>query len=182
MRNSALLILFAFAFAACDQTSQQARGGDVASGLPPEGPISQIPLGDLAGVASSNLVTKVKNPYQSNAQAIEQGHDLFLAMNCASCHGYDAKGGMGPDLTDTNWRFGGAPAQIYRSIFEGRAAGMPAWGKAIPVSEIWKVVAYIQSLGGTVPTAFAQHGNQGDVQSEQVASDTAHTTTGKKQR
>jgi cytochrome c oxidase cbb3-type subunit 3 len=181
MRSVAFLILSAFCMCTCNGAHQQQRGGEVGSGLPPEGAISEIPMGDLAGVASSNLVTKINNPYNKNASAIAQGHDLFLSMNCASCHGYDAKGGMGPDLTDTYWRFGGAPAQIYRSIYEGRSAGMPAWGKAIPASEIWKVVAYIQSLGGTVPAAFGQHGNQGDVPSEQAATDTAKTQTGKQQ-
>jgi cytochrome c oxidase cbb3-type subunit 3 len=180
MRCCALLIITALTASACNQ-NRQIRGGDIASGLPAEGPMSQIPMGDLAGAASSDLVTKVSNPYNGNAQAIARGHELYMSMNCAGCHGYDAKGAMGPDLTDTYWRYGGAPAQIYRSIFEGRSAGMPAWGKAIPESEIWKVVAYIQSLGGTVPAAFGQHGNQGDVQSEQVATDTAQTLTGKKQ-
>jgi len=74
-------------------------------------------------------------------------------MNCAGCHGYDAKGGMGPDLTDTEWRYGGTPIDIYKSIYEGRAQGMPAWGNALPTTPIWQLVAYIQSLGGTLPAA-----------------------------
>ena len=173
-RNFLLLVLVS---AACDtsQGNQLLRGAARAEGLPPNDVIAQVPQSDVAGAAESDLATRIPNPYENNPQAIQRGHELFLQMNCASCHGYDAKGGMGPDLTDTYWRFGGAPVQVYKSIFEGRAEGLPAWGNALPADEIWKVVAYIQSLGGTVPAAFAQKGLQGDVQHENEPKDTAQT-------
>ena len=57
---------------------------------------------------------------------------------------------MGPDLTDTEWRYGGLPVQIYKTIRDGRPQGMPAWGVALPPDDIWKLVAYVQSFGGTV--------------------------------
>ena len=74
-------------------------------------------------------------------------------MNCAACHGYDLKGGMGPDLTDTYWRYGGSPADIYKSIFEGRPQGMPAWGRALPPAMIWKVVGVHRVEGRRVSRA-----------------------------
>jgi mono/diheme cytochrome c family protein len=79
-------------------------------------------------------------------QAREAGHTLFVKMNCAGCHTYTGKGWMGPDLTDSYWRFGGAPEDIYRSIYEGRPQGMPAWGKALAPDEIWQLVLYIRAL------------------------------------
>jgi cytochrome c oxidase cbb3-type subunit 3 len=184
MRRRQLLLLVLFA-AACDTSkgNQLLRGGARGNeGLPPNDVIASIPQADIAGTAESDLATRIPNPYDKNPQAIQQGHDLFLQMNCASCHGYGAKGGMGPDLTDTYWRFGGAPVEIYKSIFEGRAEGMPAWGNALPADQIWKVVAYIQSLGGSVPAAFAQKNLQGDVPKENEPTDTARMSTqGKKQ-
>ena len=178
------IILIAVVCAACspNASDQSIRGGGGGAGLPPNDVIAQIPQGDMAGIAETQLATRIRNPYEGNPQAIQQGHDLFLQMNCASCHGYDAKGGMGPDLTDTYWRFGGAPVEVYKSIFEGRAEGMPAWGKALPTDQIWKVVAYIQSLGGTVPAAFAQKGLQGDVKQENETTDTARTSAQQKQQ
>jgi cytochrome c oxidase cbb3-type subunit 3 len=68
---------------------------------------------------------------------------------------------MGPDLTDDYWRYGGYPAQVYRSIHDGRAQGMPAWGAALPEEEIWKLVAYIESLGGTFPVGAQAGGHDG---------------------
>ena len=78
------------------------------------------------------------NPLAGDPNSVEEGKKLFTQMNCAGCHGYDAKGGMGPDLTDTEWRYGGTPIDIYKSIYEGRAQGMPAWGNTLPTTPIWQ--------------------------------------------
>jgi cytochrome c oxidase cbb3-type subunit III len=136
------------------------------TGLPNEGALARVALGDIAGVGNNTLATTVKNPYSGDMAAIKQGQELFVGMNCAACHGYDLKGGMGPDLTDTYWRYGGSPADIYKSIFEGRPQGMPAWGRTIPPALIWKVAAYIQSKGGAYPARLADRGRQGDLGDE----------------
>ena len=105
----------------------QGRGGSTVRAGPGAAPDSEtltaIPLGDVAGAAESTLAADTPNPYEGNPQAVEQGHALFERMNCAGCHGYDAKGAMGPNLTDTYWRYGGVPAQIFKSIQEGRPQG-----------------------------------------------------------
>jgi cytochrome c oxidase cbb3-type subunit 3 len=107
-------------------------------------------MGHVAGLTdSAALARSISNPYVDNAQAVAAGKALYIKMNCAGCHAYNAKGNMGPDLTDTYWRYGGLPVQIYQSIHDGRAQGMPAWGAALPPQEIWKLVAYIESFGGT---------------------------------
>jgi cytochrome c oxidase cbb3-type subunit III len=166
--------------AACRQDTQDVRGGaqgDVTlpqqqagvaratdtTGLPAEGALARVAIGDLAGIGNNTLDAQVANPYASDRAAEEVGHETFIKMNCAACHGYDLKGGMGPDLTDTYWRYGGSPADIYKSIFEGRPQGMPAWGRALPPTEIWKVVSYIQSKGGSYPGQLADRGRQGDL-------------------
>jgi cytochrome c551/c552 len=105
---------------------------------------------------------EIANPLAGDANAIEEGHRLFIAMNCAGCHGYDAKGGMGPNLTDAYWRYGGMPSSIYNSIYEGRPQGMPAWGRALPALDIWKIVSFVQSLGGAVAANEYHNGLQGD--------------------
>ena len=172
---------------ACNRDTQEVRGGEVGArtlpqqqavplhtadttGLPAEGVLARVAIGDLAGVGNNTLDATVANPYANDAAAVKQGDDLFVGMNCASCHGYDLKGGMGPDLTDTYWRYGGSPADIYKSIFEGRPQGMPAWGRSIPPAEIWKIVAYIQSKGGSYPGRLADRGRQGDLGDDDTTS------------
>jgi cytochrome c oxidase cbb3-type subunit 3 len=135
-------------------------------GLPAEGALARVAIGDIAGVGNNTLATQMKNPYSGDMAAITQGQELFVGMNCAACHGYDLKGGMGPDLTDTYWRYGGSPAAIYKTIFEGRPQGMPAWGRTIPPALIWKVAAYIESKGGAFPARLADRGRQGDLADE----------------
>lgn len=134
--------------------------------LPPEGLPAQVPVGDLAGAAETTLPNDVANPLQGDAAAVEEGQRLYDRMNCAGCHGYKAKGGMGPDLTDTHWRYGGTPVQIYKSIYEGRPKGMPAWGKALPSRSIWALTSFIQSLGGSFPESGYHAGLQGDLADE----------------
>jgi cytochrome c oxidase cbb3-type subunit 3 len=66
-------------------------------------------------------------------------------MNCAGCHGYDLAGGMGPDLTDAVWIYGGKPGEIFLTISNGTAYGMPTWKDKLKPAEIWQLVSYIQS-------------------------------------
>ena len=131
-----------------------------------EGAIATVPLGGLAGGAQSNVATTITNPQASEVQARRQ---LFVKLNCADCHGFTAKGAMGPALVDRYWRYGGTPAQIYKSIYEGRPKGMPAWGTALSPNDIWQLVAYIESLGGSFPASEFQGATQGDRSSDQMA-------------
>ncbi len=85
-----------------------------------------------------------------------RGKALFGAMNCSYCHGVGATGLMGPPLNGRGWRYGGTPVELYKSIHDGRPQGMPAWGDRLPPQEIWRLVAYIESLGGATPPATPQ--------------------------
>jgi len=158
---AAICVGFATTLSACKPHNDSTAQG-ASRALPAEGSLSALPLGDLAGTAKLLAVNEVVNPLADNAGAIEEGHRLFIAMNCAGCHGYDAKGNMGPNLTDAYWRYGGTPSAIYNSIYEGRPQGMPAWGRALPAKDIWEIVAYLQTLGGAVAANEYQAGMQGD--------------------
>jgi cytochrome c oxidase cbb3-type subunit 3 len=139
--------------------------GVIATNQGYKGPAS-IALGDMAGAASRDGAITMPNPYGTDAGAIAQGKQLFMAMNCAGCHGYTGAGGMGPALNDSYWRYGGAPAQIYKTLYEGRPQGMPAWGKSLPADQLWKITAYVSSLGGGVPPEQALAALHGDTQAK----------------
>jgi cytochrome c oxidase cbb3-type subunit 3 len=135
--------------------------------LPPEGQTSGVPIGDVAGGAQADLAPTITG--QTSAADVTDGQDLFIKLNCAGCHGFGGTGGMGPNLTDKAWIFGGTPAAIFKSIFQGRPDGMPAWGSTLPARDIWQLVAYIDSLGGAVKPEDYQSALQGDVPGELVA-------------
>jgi cytochrome c oxidase cbb3-type subunit 3 len=95
----------------------------------------------------------IDNPLGGNDVALQEGHELFLRYNCVGCHGDHGGGGMGPSLRDVTWRYGNSAAAIFSSISQGRAQGMPAWGTKIPAEQVWKLVAYIQSMRKPVEPA-----------------------------
>lgn len=116
---------------------------DIASNgaLPPvHDPIGPVP--GLGGPARRSAT----NPYSNDPVALQQGRELFVVMNCSGCHGGHAGGGMGPSLRDVDWIYGNSDADIYSSIAQGRAHGMPAWGTRLPDQSIWMLVAYVKSL------------------------------------
>lgn len=127
------------------------------------------PLGGVPGGLAISGEPNMANPVAGNRQAVMDGHRLFLAMNCASCHGYDARGGMGPNLTDKQWRYAGTPAALFNSIAQGRPQGMPSWGRTLPEDQIWSIVAYLQSLGGTYQPGQYNASLEGDTDHMLVA-------------
>ncbi len=82
-------------------------------------------------------------------KAISEGKQIF-AQNCAPCHGAQALGdtGIGPNLTDDEWIYGGKPERIVKAIAEGTANGMPSWESQLGAAKIAKVAAFVHSLGG----------------------------------
>lgn len=167
--RSAFVVASFLALASCGHSEGDSTTPPPRTGNPGIDAIAAVPLGDLAGAPESKLGAAIPNPYGDNPQAAQQGKELFVRMNCAGCHGYGATGGMGPKLTDTYWRYGGSPVSIFKSIYEGRPQGMPAWNPALPPEEIWKLVAYIESLGGSYRASQYEASIQGDRVGDNVA-------------
>ena len=91
----------------------------------------------------------VRRDYEQNAHALAEGKRLFLAFNCAGCHG-NGGGGMGPPLLDAPWRYGSQLPQIFDSIMQGRPNGMPGFRGRIAPQQAWQLAAYVRSLSGQV--------------------------------
>ena len=100
----------------------------------------------VAGLVVPRDTTILRNPYEGNAEAIATGARLYISYNCIDCHGSDGGGAMAPAFVDGRWHFGGSPAQVYESIFQGRPDGMPAWGGVLDEHSIWRLVSYVRSL------------------------------------
>lgn len=98
------------------------------------------------GLAFHGRWASVSNPYAGNKARIAEGAKLFIAYNCMDCHGADGSGAMGPSLQDGRWHFGGTDGDVFQSIYEGRPEGMPSWGGRIGDDQIWRLVAYVQTL------------------------------------
>jgi cytochrome c oxidase cbb3-type subunit 3 len=134
------------AAAACTRTGQ-----DSPARAPNQSAVTNPALAPGAGVSPGihpqAVLGAVSNPYTGDKAAIMAGRQLFTGMNCAGCHSGYAGGGMGPSLRDSSWIYGSTDVQIFSSIAEGRPYGMPAWAGRLQDDQIWRLVAYIRTLG-----------------------------------
>jgi cytochrome c oxidase cbb3-type subunit III len=101
-----------------------------------------------------------KNPLEGNAQAISNGKAMFR-NRCAGCHGPDARGYLGPDLTGY-WAAGGADDRMFDIVRRG-VPGTEMTG-ADPArvldKDIWQILAFVRTLsGGTVSAATGDAAN-----------------------
>ena len=100
----------------------------------------QAPQNGAQGAAHGSPADKM------TADDIAQGKQLFAAQ-CSGCHGFDASGGLGPDLHGVAQRRGD------QGIFSAIRNGIP--GTAMPPvmslndQRAWQVVAYVRTLGST---------------------------------
>ncbi len=140
----AVLLVSMVAVSACGQPPP--TGGSAASPPPIVTHVGPVP-GPLADATGAALAAPgAVNPYANDRTATAEGRQLFVRFNCSGCHGGRAGGGMGPSLRDVDWLYGNSDAQIFASIAEGRAHGMPSWQPRLTPDQIWKLVAYIKAL------------------------------------
>jgi mono/diheme cytochrome c family protein len=112
----------------------------------------------VAGVAiaaqGNPEAAKIKNPVPASEESIAAGKQLYT-RNCAPCHGINAEGGIGndlsppsPDLTDAQWDHGGTDGEIFSAIKDGIPPdlNMGPWGDRMKDPDIWNVVNYLRSL------------------------------------
>jgi cytochrome c oxidase cbb3-type subunit 3 len=90
----------------------------------------------------------------ADKEAMEMGGRLFQTY-CIQCHGATGQGSRDkgyPNLTDSEWKWGGEPEQILETLNNGRVGMMPAYGgnpDAIGGEAGAKEVAnYVRSLSG----------------------------------
>jgi cytochrome c oxidase cbb3-type subunit 3 len=133
-----LTAAIALAAAACGRTPP--HGGSTTPAPPP----MFTSVGPIPGPPNSGQPPA--NPYAGDRTATGEGRQLFVRFNCSGCHGGRAGGGMGPSLRDVDWLYGSADAQLFSTITEGRAHGMPSWQARLTPDQIWKLVTYIKSL------------------------------------
>jgi len=160
----AVITLGALSALAC---KPQQPAGASASQVPREatpavGYVLRAPEGPVPTLGVSQVKSAVRNPYAGKPGALEEGRFLYVRMNCAYCHGFAGKGGMGPDLTDKAWRYGGSDVDIFNSIYRGRAQGMPAWGSMLPETQIWELAAYVRALGSVNASRYWPTGRDED--------------------
>jgi len=91
--------------------------------------------------AESRSVVASNAPLTNVSQLVATGHGFYLT-SCASCHGKDGKGVIGPNLHN----LGDPDAKIALNIKNGYKGRMPPYRDTYTDPQIAALVAYIQSL------------------------------------
>lgn len=109
----------------------------------------------LVGMAQGNPeAAKVVNPVAATPESAAAGMQVYQRY-CRSCHGINAEGGSGsdisppaPDLTGSTWKHGSTDGEIFSVIKNGVPPdlNMEPWGDRINDTNIWNVVNYLRSL------------------------------------
>lgn len=119
-----------------------------------------------------------KNPFEGNEAAIKTGLGLFRSR-CADCHGIDAKGVRGPDLTQV-WVSGRSDGGLFSTVRTGViGTEMPAIGERSPDDEIWKILAYLKTLSAPVPTSGPKGNAQNGERIFRIQCSSCHRANGR---
>ena len=129
-----------------------------------------VAIGVLVIVPLAGVVVRAQereqprdNPLQGNATAIKQGQNIYRGR-CGVCHGIDAKGYRGSDLTTGDWVHGGTDPQIFKTIRTGVPGTEMPGNPNMSEEEIWMVISYLRTLsapgGAPVERGDAGRGEQ----------------------
>lgn len=100
----------------------------------------------FANSVNENNVVALKD-----AKGLDEGKKLYT-QNCVACHGQEAEGKVGPNLTDEYWIHGGDIKKVFHTLTEGvPEKGMISWKKSLNPIQIQQVASFVLSLKGTNP-------------------------------
>jgi cytochrome c oxidase cbb3-type subunit 3 len=106
-------------------------------------------LADKKQAAHTTFEGTVDSSHDGSGHKVEAyiaaGKQLYANL-CAACHGENAKGTVGPDLTSSRYIYGKSRIDVANSIKEGRPKGMPAFNGQISPEQIESLVEYLLSL------------------------------------
>ena len=98
--------------------------------------------------SEDKLLEKAKDP-----KLLAMGSEQFQSK-CASCHGGELQGLIGPNLTDNFWLHGkGTITDVVATIRTGiPEKGMPPWEGILKSEEVLAVASFIHSKFGSNPS------------------------------
>jgi cytochrome c oxidase cbb3-type subunit 3 len=112
-----------------EYAAEQAEAARVAAGTKP--------------LTDELLMALTKDPATTGA-----GEKLFKQY-CAPCHGEQAEGKIGPNLTDDAWLHGNKPTEIFKTVSAGFVEkGMPSWQPTLGAERTRQVVSYVLTRRG----------------------------------
>jgi cytochrome c oxidase cbb3-type subunit 3 len=99
-----------------------------------------------SGLTAQDRARETSNPVEGQAESIRRG-SLFYRARCAGCHGLDAHGVSGPDLTAV-LAGGMSDQRFFQTVRRGvPGTEMPLFdGEHTTDTQVWEVLAHLRSL------------------------------------
>jgi mono/diheme cytochrome c family protein len=128
--------------------------------------LAALGLAGLATLGSPTLSPRQTDslPAGVTLATVERGKKLFQGAGlCLACHGVDAKGGTGPDLTDSIWlhhdgSYEALVPQILQGIDQKTSKGgqimPPRGGSGLNEKDIRAIAGYVWTLSRKPPKPF----------------------------
>lgn len=102
-------------------------------------------------LASGGTINENDLVMLKDSTSLKEGAEHFQKF-CISCHGPQAGGLVGPNLTDEYWIHGGGIRNVYTTIKKGVSSkGMISWELVFSQKQIQNLGSYILTLQGTNP-------------------------------
>lgn len=104
-------------------------------------------LAGLPAVQAQEAAAVPSTEELRNPEWVQAGREKFGQI-CAYCHGKEGDSGKNRPFRE---RIDWDPVQIHDVIANGRKRGanvMPAWKGSLSDDDIWRITAFIRSLGG----------------------------------
>jgi mono/diheme cytochrome c family protein len=88
---------------------------------------------------------ELTNPLTPEPEHIAAGKKLYNSTGCIACHGNNARGAVGPDLTDDEWLRKPTDQMIFNTIRNGRSGtAMSGFAGDITDEQIWQIITWIK--------------------------------------
>ena len=110
-------------------------------------------VGGLVLGAAAPFAMRNSPAAPAGSRQIADGKRLFEG-HCGTCHGLNGQGSRGPDLTNPAVRSGRNPGNLFRTISNG-IPGTEMPRARLHEQEIWKVIAYLDTLIQAEPEPLA---------------------------
>ena len=93
---------------------------------------------------------ELANPVESSPESLAAGEAAYQRL-CATCHGPTGHGDRPSNLADDTWRHGSTDGEIFTVIRDGIGPdfAMDSFDGPLSEEEIWNLVNYVKSLGGS---------------------------------
>lgn len=85
------------------------------------------------------------NPLEATDEHVKAGRKAWISSGCMACHGNNARGAVGPDLTDDEWLRAYSDEMVFNTIKRGRSGtAMSGFGDTLTDTQIWQLMTWLQ--------------------------------------